>query len=132
MTARVHFSRMARGIFKLILLLNKQCIHIGAQCNVIITVPTSQHTDNTGFGQPLMHLNTDLLQLIGDQLGCYGFLKCSFGMLVYLPAPLAHGVMQGKDFWINIHCFFYKLIIKGISKKPRFVTVLRYSQKNKY
>ena len=96
-TTGMHFAAVAGSMIEVILLLDKQRIHIGAQRNAVGAMAPAQNTDNASSGQALMNFDASLLQLPGDQSGGCGFFKSGFGILVELSAPAAHVRMQGEN-----------------------------------
>ena len=57
MTTGVHLAVIRRSMFKLIQLLQRQCIHIRTQTNRALAAPGLKHTHNTRTGNAAVYLD---------------------------------------------------------------------------
>lgn len=88
MPTSVHHPGMLRTIFDVILFLNWQGVHIGAdqQCLPIARLPAPDQTSHPRYGDPCLNvLDPQRLQPLGDKARGLDFLESQLRMLVQEP-----------------------------------------------
>jgi hypothetical protein len=83
MAAGMHLVRDRRGVVEVVLLLQVQRIHVGAQADRLLARPIAlQRADHAGRGEATMHLDAPRGELVGHDLGRPLLLEGGFGMTV--------------------------------------------------
>jgi len=83
MAAGMHLVRDRRGVIEVVLLLQVQRIHVGAQPDRLLARPVAlQGADDAGRGEAAMHLEAPGGELVGHDLRCPLLLERGFGMAV--------------------------------------------------
>ena len=80
--AGVHVHRRARAIRDVVLLVERQCVHVGPQHDRLPGPRSAQHADDAGLADPGMHLVPQRQQPIGDERRGAIFFETELGMLV--------------------------------------------------
>ena len=80
MAAAVKSARRRAGIRQVGLLLDRQCVHVRTQPDAAPRRPVAQHADHPGPPDPLMHLQPQRPQLLGDPPGGAVLAKPQFRM----------------------------------------------------
>ena len=87
MAAGMHLVGVHRGVVELVLLLQVQRIHVGAQTDGLLARPLAlQRADHAGRGQPTMDLDSPRLQLVGHDLRGPLLLEGGLGMAMDVAA----------------------------------------------
>ena len=87
MAAGMHLVGVDRGVVEVVLFLQVQRIHVGAQADRLLAGTLAlQGADNSGLGQPAMHLDAPALQLLGHDLRGALFLEGGLGMAMDVAA----------------------------------------------
>ncbi|OQA31888.1 MAG: hypothetical protein BWY57_02229 [Betaproteobacteria bacterium ADurb.Bin341] len=93
---------------KIVVLLQRQGVHVGAQADHPPAATGTQNADHPGAGQTPVHFESITFQLSRHQVGSALFLKGQFRMGVYL-APqrlqfFKKGEIQGGHFGLVVKC----------------------------
>src|ERR1043165_8991090 len=87
MAAGMHLVGVNRGVVEVVLLLEMQRIHVGAETDRLLARPLAlQGADHAGGGQPAMNLDAPGLQLVCHDLGSALFLEGGLGMAMDVAA----------------------------------------------
>src|SRR3546814_12762094 len=92
----VHLALVPRAVVEAVELLDMQGVHIGAQADgaagpVALAV---QHPDDAGGGEAAVHLDAELGQLLGHEVGGAQLLESGLGVGVDVAAPALHLVVE--------------------------------------
>ena len=85
MAARMHYAGDARLVRNVVGFLDRQRIHIRAQCDGW-PEPVAERRHNTGLGHPTLMLDAQRIQPVRHQLAGLDFLKAKLGVCMNLPA----------------------------------------------
>jgi len=76
----MHFSGVRRTVRELISLLNRQCVHVGAQADRALRFPVLQRADNAGTAEPARDLESPVGQFLRNDVAGARFFKAKLGM----------------------------------------------------
>ena len=107
MTAGMHPPWSLRGVRKLVQLLHRQRVYIGAKPDSAGRVPAAaQHADNACLAHATVNLDPETLKLRGDEVRRPDLLVADLGMLVQFTPPAAQlvgavgdGIDHGHGVW---------------------------------
>src|SRR5205085_7359547 len=95
--AGMHLAVVARAVREAVFLLDRQRIHVGAQPDRAGRVAEPEAPDDAGASDPAMHLDTEGLQRIRDELGGPPLLEAELRVRVDAVAPGLQLVMELPD-----------------------------------
>src|ERR1700730_13315655 len=83
----VHDAWNARGVRYPTLFLNRQAVHISADCDRSPTMATGQCADHTSSCEPSVYFQSEVIKLRCDEVRRLPLFVCEFGVLVNLMSP---------------------------------------------
>ena len=97
MAAGMHAPVMPRPVGEGIGLEDRQAVHVGAQSDRPRRVADPQPPDEPGLADAAMHLDAELFELAGDEIGGALLLEPQLGMGMDVAPPFGQLVVKGAD-----------------------------------
>src|SRR4029077_12091889 len=101
-------------------------VHVGAQANRPPGSAGAQHAHHAGLGQAPVGLDSELLQLVGDDIGGPYFLEGRFRVAVNVMPPGSHVLMERVNTIDHRHTNVSKYGADGTDAPPR-VKLVEYA-----
>ena len=101
--AGVHLARDRRCVRDAGLLVDVQCVEIGAQADRVAAGSAAQHADHAGAGKPRVHFEPERAELVGDEGGGRRLLERGLRVGVDVVAPGFELGNERGDFGNEIH-----------------------------
>ena len=95
--AGVHHARTGGRISDVVLLFDRQRVHVGAERDRALAASRAQSADHAGAGDAAMHLDPELLELRGDEIRGAMLLESQLRMGVQIMPPRDHVLVQVGD-----------------------------------
>ena len=102
-TAGVHLARRGRGVFKTVLLLHRQRVHLGSQADTARIIALSQHADHAGSRHAAMHLDAPALKSLRHDVRGAMFFIAQLWVGMEITPPCGHFVVEFGNVWIDRH-----------------------------
>ena len=97
MAAGVHHARPGGRVGDVVLLRDRQRVHVGAERDRALAAAGAQGAHHAGAGDAAMHLDPELRELGGDEIRGAVFLEAQFRMGVQVVPPGDHVLVQVGD-----------------------------------